>query len=192
VGGYGGHISAVLRAKVLLFYNFATDLYANEMKSIREADGADVPLIRRMAQEAFPATYRDILTPGQITYMMEWMYSAESLRRQMEGGHVFFIGEEDGVAAGYASVEPQGPDLCHLQKLYVRPAVQGRGWGKALFTHAAGFARSLGARRMELNVNRHNPARGFYARMGMREAGQGDFPIGQGFFMNDYILSLDL
>lgn len=162
------------------------------MINIRPATLADIPLIRRMAQAAFPATYEKILTPRQIEYMMEWMYSAESLRQQMEGGHMFFIGEEAGDAVGYASVEPQGAEACHLQKLYVLPAAQGQGYGEALFRHAAGFARSLGARHLELNVNRHNRARGFYARMGMYESGSGDFPIGHGFFMNDYILSLDL
>lgn len=162
------------------------------MISIRRATLADIPLIRRMAQEAFPATYKDILSPGQVGYMMEWMYSEESLRGQMAGGHVFFLAEEEGVAAGYASVEPQGTAACHLHKLYVLPAAQGRGCGGALFGRAAGFARSLGARRMVLNVNRRNPARGFYARMGMRQAGRGDFPIGRGFFMNDYVMELDL
>lgn len=162
------------------------------MISIRTAASADIPLIRCMAQAAFPATYEKILTPAQIDYMMEWMYAEESLLRQMEGGHVFFIGREAGAAVGYASVEPQGAEVCHLQKLYVLPSAQGRGYGSALFGHAADFSRSLGARRMELNVNRHNRARDFYVRMGMREAGSGDIPIGHGFFMNDYIMSLDL
>jgi len=162
------------------------------MINIFTAAVADIPLIRRMAQAAFPATYEKILTPDQIAYMMEWMYSEESLVQQMQGGHVFFVGKEAGEAVGYASVEPQGTEVCHLQKLYVLPAAQGRGCGSALFNHAAGFCRSLGARRMELNVNRHNRARDFYLRMGMHEAGRGDFPIGHGFFMNDYIMSLDL
>lgn len=162
------------------------------MINIRNTAVADIPLIRRMAQAAFPATYEKILTPGQIDYMMEWMYSEESLRRQMEAGHVFFIGEEAGEAVGYASVEPQGADVCHLQKLYVLPTAQGRGYGSMLFRHAAGYSRSLGASRMELNVNRYNRAREFYVRMGMREIGSGDFSIGHGFFMNDYIMSLDL
>lgn len=45
---------------------------------------------------------------------------------------------------------------------------------------------------MQLNVNRHNPALGFYKHMGMKKADEGDFPIGQGYYMNDYIMSIDL
>lgn len=42
--------------------------------------------------------------------------------------------------------------------------------------------------RMELHVNRHNKAVKFYERMGMRKLREGDFEIGGGFYMNDYIM----
>ena len=45
--------------------------------------------------------------------------------------------------------------------------------------------------RIELNVNRENPAVGFYEHIGMTRDRQGDFPIGKGFYMNDYIYVLD-
>ena len=45
---------------------------------------------------------------------------------------------------------------------------------------------------MELNVNRDNKAVTFYEHMGMHKDRQGDFPIGNGFFMNDYIMAMDL
>ena len=45
------------------------------MLSIRRASEADCALIRRLAGEVFPATYREILAPAQLDYMMEWMYS---------------------------------------------------------------------------------------------------------------------
>ena len=45
---------------------------------------------------------------------------------------------------------------------------------------------------MELNVNRNNKALLFYERMGMRKLREGDFPIGNGYYMNDYIMGLDI
>ena len=45
---------------------------------------------------------------------------------------------------------------------------------------------------MELNVNRHNPALGFYEHMGMSKAREGDFDIGNGFYMNDYIMGITI
>ena len=47
-------------------------------------DGIPTGIDVELATEAFPYTYREILTPEQIDYMMDWMYSPESLSRQME------------------------------------------------------------------------------------------------------------
>lgn len=78
------------------------------MLSIRRASEADCALIRRLAGEVFPATYREILAPAQLDYMMEWMYSEESLQGQFRAGHVWFIASSDGEPCGYVSVERQG------------------------------------------------------------------------------------
>jgi hypothetical protein len=45
---------------------------------------------------------------------------------------------------------------------------------------------------MELNVNRHNRAVTFYEHMGMHKDREGDFPIGEGYYMNDYIMQMTL
>lgn len=92
------------------------------MFTIRKATVADCELIQKLAQQVFPATYRSILTPKQIDYMMDWMYSPENIRKQMEEeGHVYLIAYEECEAAGYVSVQPEGEDLFHLQKIYVLP-----------------------------------------------------------------------
>ena len=109
------------------------------MLTARQASETDCPLIRRLADEAFPATYRELLTPAQLNYMMEWMYSAESLREQFRAGHVWFIASSDGVPCGYVSVERQGEDLFHLQKIYVLPGFQGLGAGAFLFRRAVEY-----------------------------------------------------
>lgn len=162
---------------------------------IRTATINDVSAIRKMAEIVFPATYSPILTAQQVEFMMDWMYSPESLRRQMEEGHRFFI--EDGL--GYVSFRPdgrtsEGKTRFHLEKLYVLPQGQKTGLGRRLFETVCEAARAEagGPCVIELNVNRHNPAVGFYEHLGMVKALQGDFPIGHGFFMNDYIMSIEL
>jgi phage shock protein PspC (stress-responsive transcriptional regulator)/GNAT superfamily N-acetyltransferase len=140
------------------------------MITTRKATTADISLINELATEAFPYTYREILTPEQIDYMMDWMYSPESLRRQMEEeGHHYYLIYKDGQAAGYVSIQQEGDDLFHLQKIYVLPAFWKDGLGRRLFEVAVNAIRDLHPTpcRMELNVNRHNPARGFYEHMGI-------------------------
>ena len=75
------------------------------------------------------------------------------------------------------------------------PSEQGRGLGRLLFEKALSFVREEAGGRsvsVELNVNRNNQAVGFYRHFGMEIRRQGDFHIGNGFYMNDYIMGLDL
>ncbi len=165
------------------------------MNDIRKATIANIPTIRELAAIAFPQTYSTILSPEQIDYMMKWMYSEQSLRRQMtEEGHIYYIAQQDGMPIGYLSIQPEGEDAYHLQKLYILPDYQGMGWGKRLFLHATKVIKELHPApcRMLLNVNRHNEALHFYQKMGMTKVSEGDFAIGGGYYMNDYIMGLDL
>ena len=164
---------------------------------IRRAGTEDIPLIRSMAQTAFRATYAHILSPGQMEYMMDMMYSAESLGRQMSAeGNIFYVEEGRGyVSFRRDGLTADGRELFHLEKLYVLPEYQKTGLGRRLFDTVAEQAREASGGkpfRLELNVNRANPAVGFYEHIGLHKARSGDFPIGEGFYMNDYIMAADL
>ena len=169
---------------------------------IRSAGPEDIPLIRELAGIAFPHTYRELLTPEQIDYMMDWMYSAANLERQMgEQMHKYFIAEYGGLPCGYLSLNREGVSedgrvQFHLQKIYILPEFQGRRIGSALFTHAIEFVRDAvkdDPACIRLNVNRYNTrAVNYYRAKGMKVVFEGDFPIGNGFYMTDYIMQLDI
>ena len=50
----------------------------------------------------------------------------------------------------------------------------------------------LGGKKLELQVNRKNKAVGFYEKMGFQIVESKDFHIGEEFYMNDYVMCLDL
>ena len=82
-----------------------------------------------------------------------------------------------------------------MQKIYVLPHFQGLKLGKMLFNHAIKSIKELHPEpcQMRLNVNRDNTkAVEFYQRMGMKKVFEGDFEIGQGYLMTDYIMGLDI
>lgn len=165
------------------------------MFTIRKATTNDISLIHKMAQEVFPATYKDILSPEQLEYMMEWMYSPENLRKQMEKeGHIYYIAYQGCEPAGYVSIQSEGEHLFHLQKIYVLPHFQGKKLGKQLFLQAIQAIKEIHPEpcEMHLNVNRDNKALQFYKRMGMEKVNEGDFPIGNGYYMNDYIMGMNI
>lgn len=165
----------------------------------RKAALEDIPIIRGMADIVFRSTYAEILSPEQMEYMMDRMYSEDSLKGQIAGqGKEFLIIEAGGIPAGYVSFEQEsvlgdGRKLFHLQKLYVMAEFRKKGLGRAAVEHVLKMLRQSepDGFRVELNVNRQNPATGFYEKLGMRRVREGDFPIGGGFYMNDYIYALD-
>ena len=168
--------------------------------SIRTAGPEDIALIMQLADVAFRTTYASILSPEQMEYMMDWMYSEKSLRTQIcDEGKTFCVAESDGTPAGYVSYEfermlDDGRPLYHLQKLYLLPDCQHLGYGRQMMEHVLEdlHGRHAGGCRVELNVNRGNTAVGFYEHMGLQRDRRGDFPIGNGFFMNDFIYAIDL
>lgn len=166
------------------------------MTIFRKAGLEDTPLIEKLAWEIFPATYKEMLSGGQIEFMMDWMYSQQSLYRQIaQEGHIYHIVYHGGEPVGYVSLQQQGERLWHLQKIYLRPDLQGKSIGKKMFEFAVGYIRSNSAlpATMELNVNRDNvKAWQFYEHMGMHKASRGDFHIGNGYYMTDYIMAMDV
>ena len=163
------------------------------MFTLRKADIADCKLINKLALEVFPATYRDIISQAQIDFMMNWMYSPENIQKQMEEGHVYFIAYEECDAAGYVSIQQQDENLFHLHKIYVLPYYQKAHCGSYLFREAMKYIKEIHPTSclMELNVNRNNKALSFYEHMGMKKLREGDFDIGNGYYMNDYIMGIE-
>ena len=169
--------------------------YDTLMFTVRKATTKDCGLIHNMASIVFPATYKEIISTEQLDFMMDWMYSHENIRKQMEEeGHHYYLIYKDGQAAGYVSIQQEGDDLFHLQKIYVLPYYQGAHCGSFLFREAVKYIRDVHPAPciMELNVNRNNKAVGFYEHMGMKKSREGDFPIGNGYYMNDYIMQLKI
>ena len=165
------------------------------MFEIRKAFVEDISVIRLLASVVFPDTYKEILSTEQLEYMMDWMYSTESLNRQMtEDGHIYYLAYQADEPVGYLSIQPEGEHIFHLQKIYVLPAFQGKGLGKLLFEQAIRAIKELHPSpcQMRLNVNRQNKALTFYLKMGMKKVDEGDFPIGNGYYMNDYIMGLNI
>ena len=54
------------------------------------------------------------------------------------------------------------------------------------------FHKRKGRDRFTLNVNRYNKALYFYEKHGFTIAQEVDIEIGEGYFMNDYIMKLSL
>lgn len=165
------------------------------MLKINVASETDLSEIKRIAYETWPLTFGEILSPQQIEYMLEWMYSLPSLTEQIqEKGHVFILIKEEGESLGYVSYELnyKGIAKTKIHKIYLLPASQGKGVGAALIRRVAEIATKNQNTALILNVNRFNKAIGFYEKMGFAIVGSEDIDIGDGFLMQDYIMEKPL
>ena len=162
------------------------------MLSIQAAGTSDIPLIRSLAHQIWPTAYGSILSAGQLQYMLQWIYSEDALASQMNDGQQFYIGYEDEQPVGFAAVGPYEADTYKLHKIYVLPQMQGKGAGKQLLQFAMQTAKRAGASTLILNVNRKNPALHFYKKAGFSIAEEVNIDIGEGYFMNDYVMSISL
>lgn len=145
-----------------------------------------------LAHKTWPEAYGSILSNQQLNYMLDLFYSANALQKQMEDGQHFFIALENELPIGFASWQLKSPFLARLQKLYVLPSFQGKNTGLALLNKVVNEAKLSGAGKLELNVNRFNPALSFYKKQGFVIDSIEDIDIGNGYFMNDYVMSRSL
>jgi ribosomal protein S18 acetylase RimI-like enzyme len=153
----------------------------------------DLWQIRELALRIFPFTYQDIVEGPQIDYMMDMFYSSGNLIKQFESGQNFLIIYYDGNAAGYASYTLLNSTGDYkLNKIYLDLSLQGKGLGKILLREVISRLQEAGGRNLQLNVNRFNKAVGFYRNMGFIVKKEELLDIGNGYFMDDYVMELNL
>jgi GNAT superfamily N-acetyltransferase len=161
---------------------------------ITRAGLSDRAFIRSISERTWPSTYGHIISQEQIDFMLDWMYSDASLEKQMNTGCEFYIASKqndngDLDPVGFCSVSPE--DGAHkLNKLYVLPVAQGTGAGKALLNKAIEVAKAAGSTSLFLQVNKQNTAYTFYLKKGFIKELEFKFDIGNGFYMDDYVMRL--
>ncbi len=155
---------------------------------LKKATEADLPVIQEIAKVTWGPTYVHIIGQEQVDYMLDKTYTLTALQEQLAQGHQFLIATEGSKQLGFASYSRNEGDAFHLHKLYVLPEAHGRGLGKLLMNEIVSRVRAENGRQLRLNVNRFNNAKDFYERAGFKIKESVDNDIGNGFFMNDYIM----
>ena len=158
--------------------------------TIRAATSDDRPTIRSLAESIWPDAYGNIISQEQIRYMLDMIYNDEALLEQMQKGHQFYLAALNEQPIGFASVSEEGIQGCKLNKLYVLPTIQKSGAGKALLQTVIAYTKEKKHTRLFLQVNKQNPAKDFYTRMGFTIAEEVKLDIGNGFFMDDFIMEV--
>ena len=162
------------------------------MRKVLNATTDDIALIRKLTFQVWPQTYAAILTSEQIDYMLDMMYSDDALKKQMANGSQFLIVYNNDEPVGFAAIIDKGSNIFKLDKIYILPSQQGKGTGKFLLDHIIEEIKNKKAKALQLQVNRYNNARSFYEKLGFVVLYEADLDIGNGYFMNDYVMEKKL
>ncbi|WP_454831083.1 N-acetyltransferase family protein [Pseudoxanthomonas wuyuanensis] len=140
--------------------------------TLRDATLADIP--------AITALYADEVRERVATYEYDVPDQAEMARRMREllaAGYPYFVAEFDGIFAGYAYASSYRSRIGYRwtveDTVYITPAAQGRGVGKALLARLIDACEAKGYRQMVAVIG--EPANGasvaLHERLGFRTVG---------------------
>jgi len=159
--------------------------------SIEPLTDPEVAQLVALAREIWCAHYSSIISAAQIEYMLGQRYNSEVVRAELRRDGIWWDKLiVAGVMAGFASYFLTGvPGEMKLDKLYVHPRHQRRGYGGTMIAHAGEVARANGCTRLVLAVNKNNrSAIAAYLKHGFSIADAVVKDIGDGFVMDDYIM----
>jgi ribosomal protein S18 acetylase RimI-like enzyme len=134
---------------------------------VRTAGERDLPAVRALLVETWHATYDDIYGAQKVTEITAEWHSLSKLKANLELPRSEFLVADDGKALGgvaYAVASDDGKTVT-LQRLYVRPAFQRSGIGKALLTEVEEAFPEAEKLCLEVVVDNH-PAVAFYKANG--------------------------
>ncbi|NTU89148.1 MAG: GNAT family N-acetyltransferase [Actinobacteria bacterium] len=149
--------------------------------------------LAELASEIWHEYFPCLLTDEQIIYMVDRFQSAHAISDQIEKqGYEYFVLFDNEEKLGYLGIQPQEGTL-FLSKIYLRAPHRGKGYASQGFTFIEQVCRDRALEGIWLTVNRGNEqAVNAYKAKGFRVVREQKVDIGNGFFMDDYVMQKDI
>lgn len=144
-----------------------------------------------LAGVSWRAHYPGIISVAQIEYMLAQRYNTDVIRGELEERAACWdVLRVDGAMAAFASYfVSERPRVMKLDKLYVHPHQQRKGYGGLLIEHVCRVMSGANCDALMLAVNKRNvKAIAAYRKHGFRITESVTKDIGEGFVMDDYIM----
>ena len=147
-----------------------------------------------LAEKIWHECFVNIISEGQIDYMVEKFQSLNAMTDQIEKqDYSYFAVREDGELCGYFGVKPESDDRFFLSKLYLRNDKRGRGIASLMLRKVFQEAEKYGKKRVYLTVNKNNThAVEVYKKTGFAIVDTSVTDIGSGYVMDDFIMEYTL
>jgi len=149
----------------------------------------DIDAIVALAKPIWHEHYTPIIGEQQVNYMLEKFQSREAIRSQLEQGYQYFQVGEPSNLLGYFSTQFRDNASLFISKFYLSKLARGKGIGKQMLKFIEQLANSNKCQTIDLTVNKLNPAYQVYLKLGFANQGAVEFDIGNGYIMDDFLMS---
>lgn len=153
----------------------------------------DVEQVALLADEIWHEYFPALLSDEQIDYMLEKFQSKQAIAEAVfDNGYRYYLLVLDDQPIGYCGVCPEREDRClFLSKLYIKREYRGKGFARKMIEQVMLYAQELDLDMIRLTVNKRNQhAVNVYRAFGFVVKKEQQTPIGHGFIMDDYVLTL--
>ena len=148
--------------------------------------------IEVIAQEIWSEHYMSIIGKDQIDYMLAKFQSFEVMKRQIAEGFEYYSIITPESLVGYIGFNFD-EDHLFLSKLYLHKSVRGKGFGRLAMFFIQNKAKAQNKSSIRLTVNKYNKLGiNSYKALGFKRLKSVVMDIGNGFVMDDYVLSKTL
>lgn len=159
---------------------------------IIKAEQKDISVIQDLAKKSWSFAYADILEQDQIDYMLDLMYSKETLNQHFENpNYQYYLIQKHNQFLGFVGFEFHlEAETTKLHRIYFLKEAQGKGLGKKALNFLIDETKKNGNKRVILTVNKNNCAQKFYESQGFKIYDEAIFDIGNGYVMDDFLMEL--
>ncbi|MGN1154630.1 MAG: GNAT family N-acetyltransferase [Agathobacter sp.] len=144
-----------------------------------------------MATEIVREHFDPIIGKAQNDYMIEKFQTTAAIKEQLKHGYNYYFVSSMGQQIGFLAFYPKDK-VMYLSKLYLYKEYRGKGYSRQMLDFVIQNAKMAGLTSIELNVNRNNSAIYAYEKLGFKVIRTEKNDIGAGFFMDDYVYSLQI
>jgi ribosomal protein S18 acetylase RimI-like enzyme len=157
------------------------------MLSLKPAIEKDFLTIEQLAHTIWHKHYVPIVGVEQVNYMLAKLYNHKALQQQVVEGQQFYLVLNDERETGFISISTRDNRDFFLHKFYILQENQNIGLGTEVFKKL--FEELYKPETIRLTVNRQNyKSINFYFKLGFKIEKVAEFDIGDGYFMNDFVM----
>lgn len=165
---------------------------ATEVKLVE--NDSEVKKVAELADEIWHECFVDIISEGQIDYMVEKFQSFVPIRDKIENEkYEYYMVFDDGDFCGYFGICPESDTTLFLSKFYLRKDKRGKGIASVMFDFIFDKMEKDKKEHIYLTVNKGNThAIEVYKNKGFKIINDTVTDIGNGYVMDDYIMQKDI